>query len=57
MTQPSLDVETIGKIAESLPAAPLLTSKEANWNTVFLAYYQHPGAELMNLQFHFMCWK
>lgn len=44
--QPGLDVETVAKLAESLPAPPLLTSKEANWNHVFLAYYQHPGTEL-----------
>lgn len=46
MTQPGLDIKTVGNIAESLPTPPLLTSKEANWNNVFLAYYQHPGAEL-----------
>lgn len=30
MTQPGIDVEAVVKLAESLPAPPLLTSKEAN---------------------------
>ncbi|AFY35828.1 helix-turn-helix domain-containing protein [Calothrix sp. PCC 7507] len=46
MTQLALDVTTVGKLAESLPTPPLLTSQQANWNHVFLADYQHPGAEL-----------
>ncbi|AUT03025.1 AraC family transcriptional regulator [Nostoc sp. CENA543] len=46
MSQPSLDVTTVGKLAESLPTPPQLTSQTADWSSVFLANYQHPGAEL-----------
>ncbi|GAB1545516.1 AraC family transcriptional regulator [Scytonema sp. NUACC21] len=46
MTYISLDVTTVGKLAESLPSPPVLTSQQANWNYVFLADYKHPGAEL-----------
>ncbi|HIK03756.1 MAG TPA: helix-turn-helix transcriptional regulator [Trichormus sp. M33_DOE_039] len=39
-----------------IPAPPVLTSKEAGWQNVFLAYYQHPGAEVHqhNIPFHIL---
>jgi AraC family transcriptional regulator len=32
-------------LTQLLTNQPLLTSKQANWNSFFLAYYQHPAAE------------
>ncbi|AUT02239.1 AraC family transcriptional regulator [Nostoc sp. CENA543] len=39
-----------------IPNPPILTSKASGWQNVFLAYYQHPGAEINqhNIPFHIL---
>ncbi|MUG97092.1 helix-turn-helix domain-containing protein [Scytonema sp. UIC 10036] len=45
--EPSLNVTILEElIHQILPERPLLTSKEAGWKNIFLAYYQHPGSEI-----------
>ncbi len=39
-------------LTQLLPVAPLLTSKQANWDNFFLAYYQHPASECKHIIGH-----
>ncbi|NMG05986.1 AraC family transcriptional regulator [Brasilonema sp. UFV-L1] len=41
----TLDLTSLEDLSQILPHPPLLTSKQADWNNIFLAYYQHPGSE------------
>ncbi len=46
MTQQNLDLTKAQTLAQILPAPPQLTSQDANWKNLMLAYYhQHPGCE------------
>ena len=46
MTKLSSNTSTFEKITQILPTPPLLTSAKVPWNNIFLAYYQHPAAEI-----------
>jgi AraC family transcriptional regulator len=46
MTTPNLDMTKLESLTQILPHPPLLTSANAHWNHIFLAYYQHPGVEI-----------
>ncbi len=46
MTKPSSNASTFEKLTQILPNPPLLTSGKVPWNNIFLAYYQHPAAEI-----------
>ncbi|MBD2363055.1 helix-turn-helix transcriptional regulator [Anabaena minutissima FACHB-250] len=42
-----LDLKLLDDLSHTIiPQQPLLTSKESGWRNGFLAYYQHPGAEI-----------
>lgn len=46
MTQPSLDLTKAEALAQILPATPQVTSEQARWKNVTLAYYRdHPAGE------------
>ncbi|MCX7594130.1 MAG: hypothetical protein N2235_10280 [Fischerella sp.] len=41
----SLDITKLEDLNQVLSHPPLLTSRKANWNNIFLAHYQHPASE------------